>query len=465
MIADCSVTRRPKERQAEPSSVSRYQTAEHRRLSASMARAADWKNWGPYLAERAWGTVREDYSKSGDAWNYFPHDHARSRAYRWNEDGLAGFCNRFQNVCLSIALWNGRDPFLKERLFGLANEEGNHGEDVKEYYYYLDGLPSHAYMRMLYKYPQVEYPYALLVEENRRRGRAQGEFELIDAVGDAFAAGRYFDVFVEYAKAAPDDILCRVTACQPGAGAGPSARPAADLVPQYLVVGLFPRAACPLGKRADSGPRPAPAPGRALLVRGRPSQRARLLFTENDTNRARLFGVPNEGPFVKDALPRGDRARERPGGEPGKSGFQGRCALSRAGRARRVAHGPHYDIAGSLLDRPFDDFDAIVAARVGETDEYFQAIEPPELEADLRLVYRQACAGLFWTKQFYHYSVELWLDGDPAGPEPPRERRSGRNSGWKHRVQPRRSVGARQVGISLVRRLGHGVSLHRAGSP
>ncbi len=187
-------------------------TAEHVRLADSAARRADWKHWGPYLAERAWGTVREDYSPDGNAWDYFPHDHARSRTYRWNEDGLAGFCNRFQNLCLAVAVWNGRDPFLKERLFGLANEEGNHGEDVKEYYYYLDGLPSHVYMKMLYKYPQVEYPYARLVAENRRRARTEREFELVDALTGAFEAGRYFDIVVEYAKADQEDILCRITA-------------------------------------------------------------------------------------------------------------------------------------------------------------------------------------------------------------------------------------------------------------
>ena len=187
-------------------------TVEHRRLIDSAARRADWKSWGPYLSERAWGTVREDYSPDGNAWSHLPHEHARSRAYRWNEDGLAGFCNRFQNLCLALAVWNGHDPFLKERLFGLANEEGNHGEDVKEYYYYLDGVPSHAYMRMLYKYPQVEYPYDRLLTENRRRSRSETEFELVDALGEALAAGRYFDIVVEYAKADQEDILCRITA-------------------------------------------------------------------------------------------------------------------------------------------------------------------------------------------------------------------------------------------------------------
>ena len=191
-------------------------TAEHRRLADSVDRRADWKNWGPYVSDRAWGTVREDYSPQGDAWSFFPHDHARSRAYRWNEDGLAGFCNRFQNLCLAVALWNGRDPILKERPFGLAGPEGNHGEDVKEYYFHLDGTPTHSYMRMLYKYPQVEYPYEELLAEARRRTRADPENELIDAIGDSLRAGRYFDVSIEYAKADQEDILCRITAVNRG---------------------------------------------------------------------------------------------------------------------------------------------------------------------------------------------------------------------------------------------------------
>ncbi|MGB9605381.1 MAG: glucosidase, partial [Bryobacteraceae bacterium] len=198
-----------------------FATAEGRRLADSEARRADWKNWGPYVSERAWGTVREDYSPNGAAWEYFPHDHARSRAYRWNEDGLAGFSNRFQNLCLAVALWNERDPILKERLFGLTGNEGNHGEDVKEYYFYLDGTPTHSYQKMLYKYPQVAYPYSQLVDENRRRGKGEPEFELIDALRETFAAGRYFDVFIEYAKAGEEDILCRITAVNRGPDPAP----------------------------------------------------------------------------------------------------------------------------------------------------------------------------------------------------------------------------------------------------
>jgi hypothetical protein len=188
------------------------QTAEHRRLADADADQVRWRRWGPYLAERQWGTVREDYSANGDAWNYFPHDHARSRVYRWGEDGIAGFSDDEQHLCHAVALWNEQDPILKERLFGLTGPEGNHGEDVKEYYFFLDSTPTHSYMKMLYKYPQVAYPYEQLVTENRRRSRAEPEFELFDAIGDDFRAGRYFDVFVEYAKAGPEDVLCRITA-------------------------------------------------------------------------------------------------------------------------------------------------------------------------------------------------------------------------------------------------------------
>ena len=214
------------------------ETAEHQRLADSEARKADWKRWGPYLSERAWGTVREDYSATGEAWSYFPHDHARSRAYRWNEDGLAGISNRFQNLCLAVALWNERDPVLKERLFGLSGPEGNHGEDVKEIYFYLDSTPTHSYMKMLYKYPQVEFPYGKLVEESRHRGRDVPEFELTDALREAFNEGRYFDVYVEYAKADQEDILCRVTAVNRGPDPCPFAHPASPMVSQHLVVGL-----------------------------------------------------------------------------------------------------------------------------------------------------------------------------------------------------------------------------------
>ncbi len=411
--------------------VSRDQTAEYRRLHDSADRRADWKNWGPYVAERAWGTVREDYGATGDAWNYFPHEQAHSRAYRWHEDGLAGFCNRFQNICLAVALWNERDPFLKERLFGLTNEEGNHGEDVKEYYYYLDGLPSHAYMRMLYKYPQVEYPYERLVAESRRRGRDDREYELIDALGESFAAGRYFDVEVEYAKGSEEDILCRITASNRG--------------PEPAVLHVLPhiwyRNTWSWGHRAERPVLSANSADQVLTsdrhlgdrywyVDRRPHV-PELLFTENETNRLRLFGVPSAGPFVKDAFHDAIVLGKREAINPARRGSK-----AAAHYRTTIAPGETLAFRSRFTDlphaSPFDDFDAIMARRRDEADDYYRAIQPPGLSADLRSVQRQAYAGLLWTKQFYHYSVELWLSGDPAGPEPPGERRHGRNAGWQH---------------------------------
>jgi hypothetical protein len=411
--------------------VAKHSTAEHRRLSDSAARGADWKNWGPYLAERAWGTVREDYSANSDAWNHFPHDHARSRTYRWNEDGLAGFCNRFQNVCLSLALWNEQDPFLKERLFGLANEEGNHGEDVKEYYYYLDGVPSHAFMRMLYKYPQVEYPYRLLYEENRLRGRVDPEFELIDALEGAFADSRYFDVFVDYAKASEGDILCRIVAYNRGP----------DPAVLHVLPHLWFRNTWSWGH--DSG-RPVLEAIRPSVVRSHhrhlgerfwyidaEPHTPELLFTENETNFERLFGVPNASPYVKDAFHKaivsGRKGKVNPLQQGTKAAAHIRTVIAPGGCfAVRTRFSP------VALEDPFGDFDSIVERRIAETDEFYHAIQPPGLDEDARRVQRQAFAGLLWTKQFYHYSVELWLDGDPAGPKPPAVRRQGRNAGWQH---------------------------------
>jgi hypothetical protein len=406
-------------------------TAERRRLSDSEARRADWKRWGPYLAERAWGTVREDYSEGGTAWDYFPHDHARSRAYRWNEDGLAGFCNRFQNLCLALALWNGRDPFLKERLFGLANEEGNHGEDVKEYYYYLDGVPSHAYMGMLYKYPQVEYPYRRLIDEGRRRTRRDREFELIDAIGEALAAGRYFDVFVDYAKADEEDILCRITAYNRGP----------EPAELHILPHLWYRNTWSWGYGTE---RPAlRADGRTVVRTAHRhlgerwwylddhAQVPALLFTENDTNRSRLFGVPNAGPYVKDAFHeavvhgRADRVNPSRRGSKAAAHYHAVVPPGSAMTVRtRFTHAPESD--------PFGRFDLILRRRMEEADEFYRAIQPPDLDDDRRRVQRQAYAGLLWSKQFYHYSVELWLDGDPAGPIPPQQRHRGRNAGWRH---------------------------------
>jgi hypothetical protein len=409
----------------------KFNTAEHRRLADSAARRADWKSWGPYLAERAWGTVREDYSASGDAWNHFPHDHARSRAYRWNEDGLAGFCNRFQNMCLAVALWNGKDPILKERLFGLANQEGNHGEDVKEYYYYLDAVPTHAYMRMLYKYPSVEYPYADIVHENGRRSRKAPEYELIDALGDALAAGRYFDVFVEYGKVREEEILCRISAVN----CGPEP---AEL---HVLPHLWYRNTWSWGhdpRRPEvtaDGPNRVRAEHRHLGARWWFVEATRafqeVLFTENETNAKRLFGIANASTHMKDAfheyVVHGQRDRVNPARVGTKAAAHYWAVLEpREQITIRTRLSRH------ALDVPFADFDQTMTLRRNEADEFHAAIEPPGLSADERLVRRQAHAGLLWSKQFYHYSVELWLDGDTAGPPPPPERHKGRNSGWRH---------------------------------
>ncbi len=415
--------------------MAQHPTAEHQRLADSEARRADWKNWGPYLSERAWGTVREDYSLHGTAWDYLPHDHARSRAFRWNEDGLAGFCNRFQNLCLSLALWNEHDPILKERLFGLTGQEGNHGEDVKEYYFYLDGVPSHAYMKMLYKYPQRAYPYARLVEENRRRSRHEPEFELIDALREVFAEDRYFDVFVEYAKASEEDLLCRITVVNRGPEVA-----AVHVLPQ-----LWYRNTWSWGQDRPKPELRDVTSGNVAAVRAQERHLGErwwyvfaaggsppaLLFTENETNTERLFGVQNASAYVKDgideAVVQGRRERVNPEGRGTKVAAHVRAV---------VAPGEHFTVKVRLsdrqIDRPCADFDALFEQRIEEADAFYDAIQKPTLSEDERRVQRQALAGLLWSKQFYHYSVELWLDGDPTGPPPPEARHEGRNSDWRH---------------------------------
>ncbi len=405
------------------------QTAEGRRLAEAEARIVDWKHWGPYVAERAWGTVREDYSASGDAWSFFPHDHARSRAFRWNEDGLGGFCNRFQNLCMGVALWNERDPCLKERLFGLNGNEGNHGEDVKEYYRYLDGVPTHAYMRMLYKYPQVEYPYADLVAESSRRTRADHEYELYDAIGDDFRHGRYFDVVIEYAKAGPEDILCRITAINRGT----------EPAPIHILPHLWFRNTWSWGhdsRRPDviaDTDQTAIATHRHLGERQwsmaeRPKE---WLFTDNDTNFAKLFGGTNPSPYVKDAFHDAVIRGETEAVNPDHHGTKAAAHYHAV-----VAPGESFVVRTRFsVERtgdPFADFDKIFADRIKEADEFHAQIQGPDLTDDERLVQRQAFAGLLWSKQFYHYSTELWLGGDPAFPPPPRERLKRRNSNWGH---------------------------------
>jgi hypothetical protein len=407
-----------------------------------------WRRWGPYLSERAWGTVREDYSPDGDAWSYFPFDQARSRAYRWNEDGIGGISDDRQRLCFALALWNGRDPILKERLFGLTNHQGNHGEDVKECYFFLDSTPTHSYMKMLYRYPQREFPYADLIAVNGRRSRMEPEYELLDT--GVFQDDRFFDVEVEYAKAAPDDILVRLTATN----RGPEA---AEL---HLLPTLWFRNTWSWSKEGASSrgllrrvEDEAGAGGRAvraehpalgafrLAAEGTPA----LLFTENETNVALLYGAVNPSPYAKDAfhdaVVRGRPDAVNPAGTGTKAAAHYRFALgpgeARVVRLRLSAEGGPAAAPGKTKSRSsaetwLSDHDAIFLARRSEADAFYAALQPALLSEEERMIERRALAGLLWSKQFYHYDVQSWLLGDPAQPPPPPQRLSGRNREWAH---------------------------------
>jgi len=407
-------------------------TQEERRLAEARDRTAHWRRWGPYLSERQWGTVREDYSPYGTAWDYLPHEHARSRAYRWGEDGLAGISDNHQRLCFALALWNGRDPILKERPFGLTGNEGNHGEDVKDYYFYLDSTPTHSYLKYLYKYPQAAFPYGRLVEENRRRGRRDTEYELLDT--GVFDENRYFDVVVEYAKATTDDILIRITATNRGPDAADvhllptlwfrntwswedgSARPA-------LRVGES-RSDCLLIE-ADH-----PSLGRRwLFCEGSPA----FLFTENDTNLQRLYGVPNPTPFVKDGINDYLVAGRREAVNPAQVGTRAAAVYKQT-----VGAGETVAVCLRLCDTPpvggpfGEAFDEMFTRRIREADAFYATVIPQTLSDDAKGVTRQALAGMLWSKQFYYYDVKRWLTGDPAAPQPPADRRQGRNRDWLH---------------------------------
>ena len=405
--------------------------AEHSRLAEDLAGKANWKRWGPYLSERSWGTVREDYSANGDAWNYLPHDHARSRAYRWNEDGIGGFCDDKQHICLAVALWNEKDRILKERMFGLTNQQGNHGEDVKEYYFFLDGTPTHSYMMMLYKYPQVAYPYDELVQVNGRRTQAEREFKLFDALRDSFLSNRYFDVFIEYAKANSEDILCRITAVNRGPDPAPI-----HVLPHlwYRNVWTWEPGAARSSIKAI-GPGAAHTEHEALgerwwYVRAPNQPALHLLFTENETNVERLYHAPNTSPYVKDgineAVVHGSQDRVNPQQGSKLAGHANAVVAPRGSFIVEVRF-----TAEPQAD-PFGDFDGIFTTRITETDEFYEVLHPVQLSADERLVQRQAFAGLLWSKQFYHYDVFRWLSGDPTEPAPPEERWRERNYAWKH---------------------------------
>lgn len=401
-------------------------TEEGKRLVAARTNTP-WRLWGPYLSERQWGSVREDYSPKGTAWEYLPHDQARSRTYRWGEDGLAGISDEKQRLCFAFALWNGRDPIIKERLFGLSGPEGNHGEDVKEYYFYLDNVPTHSYMKHLYKYPQGTFPYFDLVNTNKKRNRLQPEYELLDT--GIFKDDKYFDVFTEYAKNAPDDILIRFTI----ANRGPA--PAKlTLLPTLWFRNTWswspgqPKPSLKLVKR-NSLKATHPDLGDYWLYCDQPDT---ILFTENETNKKRLFNVPNDSPFVKDGI--NDYFVQ--GRKEGVNTTQG--TKSAAVYQLKFAPGETKIIKLRLcnngnLTTPFDgQFDKIFSQRKSEADDFYMNVTPYPLPEDMRNVQRQAFAGLLWNKQCYHYNVDTWLKGDPSQPPPPPERGNIRNGTWIH---------------------------------
>jgi hypothetical protein len=399
---------------------------EKQRLEEDRLARQSWRKWGPYLSERQWGTVREDYSPEGDAWNYFPHDHARSRAYRWGEDGIAGISDDEQRLCLSVAFWNGRDPILKERLFGLTNSEGNHGEDVKEVYYYLDATPTHSYLKMLYKYPQREFPYGWLVEENRRRTREQPEFELLDT--GVFDDDRYFDVFIEYAKVGPEDLLMQVTVHNRGPDDA-----VLHLLPQLWFRNTW------SWKGETRKPRlSASGPGTIKVHHSQLSPYSlyaegdtALLFCDNETNAARLYGVNGTKAYYKDAfhdyVVRGDRSAVNPEQTGTKAAVHYVLNVGAQGSTRvrlRLT-------SGSLAD-PFGRFDNLLTQRQNEANSFYADLQAGIVDEDARAVQRQAFAGMIWSKQFFYYDVPEWLKGDPVQPAPSPHRRHGRNSEWSH---------------------------------
>ena len=401
------------------------ETAEQRRLNDTRENGIPWKKWGPYLSERQWGTVREDYSQDGNAWNYFSHDQSRSRAYRWGEDGLAGISDEKQRLCFALALWNGRDPILKERLFGLTNNEGNHGEDVKEYYFYVDSTPTHSYMKYLYKYPQAEFPYRDLVETNRRRSREEFEYELLDT--GVFDSDRYFDVFVEYAKADPEDLLIRITVHNRGLEAaevhllptlwfrntwssGDTSKPTLSLTEDGVVRASHDE----LGDRI-------------LACEGNPE----MLFTGNETNTARLWGQANPSPYVKDAFHEYVISRKRDAVNPSKVGTKAAAYYkiqlpAQSNKTVRLRLSRKFEL------NSFHGFDEIIAARISDADEFYDRIAPRSLSEDERRLHRQALAGMLWSKQYYYFDLDRWLDEHEAHPLMGNKHRNIRNTEWFH---------------------------------
>ncbi len=408
------------------SPITYIETNEQRRLNATRETGIPWKKWGPYLSERQWGTVREDYSSDGNAWDYFSHDQSRSRAYRWGEDGLAGISDDKQQLCFALALWNGKDPILKERLFGLTNSEANHGEDVKEYYFYIDSTPTHSYMKYLYKYPQGEYPYSDLITTNRQRSRDEFEYELVDT--GIFDEDRYFDVFVEYAKADPEDILIKISVHNRG--------------PEAATIHLLPTlwyrntwtwekdASKPLLRQSKDGTilaSHAQLGNRTLHCEGDPE----LLFTENESNAARLWGQRNPKPYVKDAFHEYVVSGKQEAVDPGKEGTKAAAHYKMeipAGGSKVV----RLRLSPEPFAKPFDKFEEAFSARLGDANEFYDRITPSSLNEDERRVHRQALAGMLWTKQYYYFDLNRWLEEHKAHPLLGTTHRNVRNTQWFH---------------------------------
>ncbi|MBI5603106.1 MAG: glucosidase [Deltaproteobacteria bacterium] len=403
-------------------------SAEKKRLEAQRLGKENWRLWGPYLSERAWGTVREDYSANGEAWEYFDHDQARSRAYRWNEDGIGGLCDEQQRLCLALALWNGKDPILKERMFGLTANQGNHGEDVKEYFFYLDATPSHSFLRVLYKYPQAEFPYAALIEENKRRSRQDPPFGLLDT--GVFDENRYWDVEMTYAKESPEQLYLRITATNRG--------------PEQATIHLLPTLWFRNTWSWEDPEKPRPQmivsdPQRAAwavkashsslgeyFIYGR--QKAVGLFTDNETNTLRLFGVPNRSPYVKDAFHRLVAQREGEAVNPAQNGTKfAAWQVIDCGAGESVT--VDLALSSQALKSPFDHMDSLLNQRQKDSDQFYEGLLPGALAEDA-LIFRQAVAGMIWSKQFYNFQVTRWLDGDLFPPA--EERKQGRNRNWRH---------------------------------
>jgi len=405
---------------------------EEERLEAARAGTAPWRRWGPYLSERQWGTVREDYSAAGDAWEYVTHENARSQAYRWGEDGIAGISDDRQQLCFALTLWNEADSILKERMFGLTGNEGNHGEDVKEYYFYLDNIPSHAYMKYLYKYPQGAFPYAILAEENRRRGRDQPEYELLDT--GIFDDNRYFDVFIEYAKESPKDILIRISAVNRG-----------DIAANLHVLPTlwfkydwtwFPSNARPrieIDRSTDTEMvlRTTHRKLEPYWLYCEPPREA--VFTENESNFRRLHGTPNATPYVKDGIHEFIVGGNRDAVNPKQIGSKAAVHyLREIGPGETIVLKLRLSDSDPLQLPLGSHFDDTFRQRQREADEFYHRVTPYDMPNDMRNVQRQAFAGMLWTKQYYRYMVNRWLEGDAAAPAPPEQRKGGRNHAWWH---------------------------------